>query len=493
MPTNPSSVAITRPVRPMRTLSVLLAVLAGGLAGMTAAGMRWAPLAGATAVASLLIAWGIQQWGRITALSVERTCCWLAFTAGFFGVALFAVDVGPFVLFPFRAFLLLLWVLLLARSLVVPHPLKLPLRPVRFYLLFLVAWLGYSVLSVAWAMSLVDAARHVIFLLMGVSVILFVAFYFSGEPDQRRLFWIWLGVFGLLLVLGVWEHVTGQHLPVSGYYGETRARFMFRPTGVFRNPNDYASYLALSIPFALSLARYARTVLLRLMGVGSAIIGAYLILAAGSRGNLVAVLACVAFMWLFLARGVRRVKWAVIAIVLTSGLLLLAPGVTRQIFGSAGERIASIVLDAPREGGSTDVRWNLLKNGLLFVHSTGGMGVGAGNAEYWMANFARHDTFGILNPHNWWLEILINYGIFLFAAYVVFYISLIRGLLRAWARTEGTQRMICEALILSLVGFAVASMSPSSVMAWTPQWMLFAAAVAFLNGWRSSQARGTLR
>jgi teichuronic acid biosynthesis protein TuaE len=119
-----------------------------------------------------------------------------------------------------------------------------------------------------------------------------------------------------------------------------------------------------------------------------------------------------------------------------------------------------------------------------FVYSTAGFGVGAGNAEYWMAHYSRYYTFGILDPHNWWLELLINYGVFIFAGYILFFASILRQLWRAHKEIDGPQLMICEALLMSLVGFLVATLSSSSVMALTPQWILLAFALAFIVNYR---------
>ena len=55
---------------------------------------------------------------------------------------------------------------------------------------------------------------------------------------------------------------------------------------------------------------------------------------------------------------------------------------------------------------------------LLFLYSA--IGFGVGNAEYYMANFAKYYTAGIINPHNWWLEILVDYGILVFVGYIYY-------------------------------------------------------------------------
>lgn len=479
--------------------TITLAILIGLQVGIVVSRPGFSLFAVALTALVVLLAGRLLRYATIPVIALERLCCWLAFATGFFGVALFPIDLGPFSLFPFRIFLLALWVLFAIRVLTLGGKLTLPQRQIRFYLLFFGIWLGYAVLSLGWARSTTDVVRHISFLAMGFSMAFFTSYYFHNDRDLRRLFWLWLGMFGVLLLIGLWEHLTGQHLQISGYHEEklsaleyyVRADVMYRPTGVFNNPNDYATFLALSIPFGLSLARYCQKLWLRAFGVAGILLSGYFILVTGSRGSLVTVLLELAFLWFFLVQGAWRLKWAATLVGMVGVVLMVAPTPARVILANASNQLASILYDMPRESGSIYVRWNLVKNGLLFVYSNGGFGVGAGNAEHWMANFAHYDTFGILNPHNWWLELLINYGVFIFAGYILFYVGLIRELWRAYKNTDGAQRMICESLLLSLVGLSIASVSPSSIMAFTPQWLLFAFTLAFLNGWRRSQGRSS--
>ena len=266
---------------------------------------------------------------------------------------------------------------------------------------------------------------------------------------------------------------------------------MFQPTGVFHNPNDYATFLALSIPFAFGLLRYARKQWTRMLGLGSALAAFYIIVIAGSRANIVAVLLEITFLVLVLANLRQKIK---VSVVTTGGLviaLLLLPGAVQEFFSEVTEQLGSISIQAKLHTGSIAVRANLGRNSLMFLYVTAGFGVGAGNAEYWMANFARYDTSGILNLHNWWLEILVNYGLFIFAGYLLFYGGLLYNIWRIWQRaSDRTARMVSEALLTALVGFSVSSISSSTIIAFKPQWFLFAFSVAFLNWWRYSQVKG---
>ena len=467
----------------------LLAVLMAFLMGTLVVSPHLSfPVLGLMAGVAGLLFWLLKS-ARIPLSCVEKICCYSAFITGFCGVALFPIDLGPFTLFPYRIFLVLLWALFAARTLI-QRKVVLPLGRIKLYMMFFVFWTAYAVISLGWAASKGDAIRHLVFLLMGVSLLFFVSKYLRDYRDLRRLYLTWLGIFCALVFLGFWEHLTGQHLRVSGYYGEVRAQLAFRPTGVFDNPNDYASFLALSIPFALGVLRYARMRLVRLIGLASAFAALYLIVVTGSRANLLAVMLELAFLVVVLTNLRQKVKVAVGAAAGLAVVLFLLPGPIREFSSEITEGLSSIGTQAELGTGSVAVRANLVRNGLAFLYSTAGFGVGAGNAEYWMANFAQYDTAGILNPHNWWLEILINYGLFVFVGYLVFYSSLVRQLWRTWRTTDpGGTRMIAEVLLMALVGFPVASISPSSIMAFKPQWLLFAFALAFLNWWRCSQAR----
>ena len=413
----------------------------------------------------------------------------MVFFTGFFGGALFSIDIGPFMLFPYRVFLLFLW-FMFGLHLLIKGKIDFSQSQIKWYLVFLCFWIGYAALSLSWAISKEAALKNVIFLFMGASVVFFSTYYFREKKDFQILYNIWLYILGFLIILGFWEHLTGYHLPISVLFGEIGARFMFMPTGVFHNPNDYATFLALSIPFSIGIIRYGRKKYLRFCGLCSALGAFYLIVAASSRANIIAVLFGLAFILLFLLNFKRKIKAIITIGICIILLFMFLPGPVQGFFSQITEELNSVASQAELRAGSVGVRMNLVRNGLLFLYSTVGFGVGAGNSEYYMAHFAQYNTAGILNPHNWWLEILINYGIFIFIGYVILYIGIIRNLWKIYRIKQiREEKMICEALLVSLVGFLFASISSSSIMAFTPQWMLFAFALSYLNYIRNREEK----
>lgn len=196
----------------------------------------------------------------------------------------------------------------------------------------------------------------------------------------------------------------------------------------------------------------------------------YLIVMSGSRANILAILLELVIL-LLLINLKQKIKLITKLTICMAILLILLSNPTKGFLSQTTGEI-----------GSMSNRLNLIRNGLLFLHSTALIGVGAGNFEYYMSNFARYDTKGLINSHNWWLEILVNYGILVFIGYIIFYLSIIWKLRKIYyEKLSANEKLICEGLLVSLIGFFFASLSPSSIIAFRPQWFLFAFALTFLN------------
>jgi teichuronic acid biosynthesis protein TuaE len=421
--------------------------------------------------------------------SLQRTLLYFTIIAGFAGSAFFTISIGPIHLFPYRIFLPLLWMLFAMTLLLNRGRLNISHIRVKLYLQFLAIWLLYAVLSLAWASAQGEAIRDIIFLFMAISIIFFVVHYLSDISHLKRLYYLWLLVFVALIPIGFWETLTGQHLSVSGLAQTTHPVARFMPSTVFRNPNDYATYLALSLPFVLALIRYHGGFMVRLLGASALIAGLYLLVTTFSRANYLAVFIGAAFWFVFLLRFKGKMKALAVAGLAAVLLLTAFSGQVQDVFSIINVQLNTLIAALPQLGeGGLEVRFNLIRNAFVFLVNSFGFGVGAGNVEYHMANFQAYDTRGVLNVHNWWMEILTDYGLFIFVGYMAFYLSLLMGLYKAYDKISNTsEKMICEGLLVGLVVFFFASMSASSIMALRPQWIFFAFALAFLNYYRTKQ------
>jgi len=417
-------------------------------------------------------------------LTLQRLFLYLAIVSGIIGAAIGLIKFGPIHLFPYRFLLVFLWLLFIINIFLCQGRLNLSNIKVKLYLQFLALWFFYALLSLAWAASSYDAIRHIIFLFMGISIIFLMVYYLRELNQLKYVYYLWLFVFVLLIPVAIWEVTTGNHLSVSGLSEESRLRFLFAPTTVFYNQNDYAAYIVLTVPMVLAWIRYCPKFIGRAFGVFVCISSLWMLILTFSRSCYIAVLTGMAFWFLFLLRWNKKFKVLVLTAFMCAILVVVLPTQSQDVLEKVGIQATSLsdIVLQNRNIGSIGLRLNLIKNALYFTVQSAGFGVGAGNAEHYMENFKIYPVAHLTNIHNWWAEILTNYGVFIFAGYLIFYLSLLRNIWRAYKKVDNRmEKMLCESFLVGLVSFFMASISSSSIMAFRPQWMFIGFALAFLN------------
>lgn len=412
---------------------------------------------------------------------------WLTIITAIIGPAFFTIPVGSYHLFLFRFFIPFIFFLIILQILINRGKLFISIKNIKFYLLFLILWLSYSIISVIWAIDKLAALRQIYFLFQGLFLIFLIILFIKTNKDFKRFFVLKILLLMGLLGIGFWEHLTGQHLVLSGFFEEARARFKFIPTGIFYNPNDFTTFLTLTIPFLISLIRYVRKRAYKILAGGLLVISFYFVLITGSRANLLAIALMMFILFFFLSNLKRKIKIIFTIFLVLFTVFLLFPNFFQTISTRFTSEVTSFGSSYQWTKGSTINRVNLARNALYYLREFYGLGVGAGNIEGHIDNYAPYWIRpGLLNLHNWWLEILSEYGIFIFFSYLMFYLGLIYNLWKIWhKKLSHIEKMLCEALLLALISFSIASISSSSIMAFKPQWLLFGFALAFLNYYRN--------
>jgi len=372
--------------------------------------------------------------------------------------------------FAFRVIIILLAVgmvayLFLDGRLAIPRGLA---RPAGL-LIAITLWAGISNL---WADDRGAAMRWTLFLAMMSGLAIGIVLACRERRLTIRLLVI-LGVTFLFAALvGFAEIRLGMRLPTSALLG----RSTDAATSLFGNQNNFATYLTLTLPYFLCLPVVFRDARLMLIGTLGTIIALASLLFTGSRSNLVAAGLVVAGLVVFLivaGRGMGRSMGIVIA-ALT--VILVVPSLSGNgILPIPEEAVTKFDLtllleQRQQQYGSGAVREAVVVEGLGLVRDSGGLGVGAGNAESSLSSLAGFT--GVENVHNWWLELMINLGIPGFVAFVAMYLTLLRGQFRA-ARgaRDPLVRWLGLSGALALVGFTIGSMGPSSVIHFAPMWI----------------------
>lgn len=216
----------------------------------------------------------------------------------------------------------------------------------------------------------------------------------------------WLASAVLAGVVGIWENLTGQHLPSSvGVTAALEAPGWNEITSWFDNPNLYAYHctvVLLLIPMAGSLLRDSRW-RWALVPFGLIVVG----LLARTHGQMALLAFGLGAAWWCLRSRIGR--WC-----LTAGLLLLVITAALQLPpGWNVYRSGEVALDGLQwEGKSTYIRAALARTAWWVAEQTGFLGAGPGGFERWaLREDAPSYPTGFSNAHWGILEILANYGV----------------------------------------------------------------------------------
>lgn len=370
------------------------------------------------------------------------------------------------------------------------------------YLLFFVLWLLWAVISLFWAGVTVNSARHVEAITVGTAMIALSLLFLSDERGARSLHRLWLIASGVFVGIAIWEVVTGTHLNGSGEANYVGIRWTY-PSAVFWNPNDLATFLALALPFMFGWLTLPKGGTLGKGLVATlALASFWFVMLTGSRANIIACLAGAVLAVLLpgatgwresirggvvglLPRDNRR--WQFIMVVLVMGGVLFlsmcsffssAIASHLELFGTLPRQVSSI----NAEDSSIMVRIDLVRNGFAFLGQTNYLGVGAGAFETWMTNRSVYYTGGIVNAHNWWLEMAVDYGLPIFGLLLIVYLGLLWNMFDIFRRSRDDMlKAVSLATLVALVEFPVAGTSSSGLIRNYAVWLLVTTALCTMN------------
>ncbi|MEH7235748.1 O-antigen ligase family protein [Bacillus sp. JJ1562] len=391
--------------------------------------------------------------------------CLFLFFLVFLDPFLINVPIGPLHVTLLRIVLFLFGLYLFIKYVLLFNPLH--IQPIKPALVFLIAWFLYGVVSILWATNKVEGIKELyyfaVFILLVFSII---------ETLNRRDILKWINysfiLIGILtILLSLLELAFNFHLSTSRYvieadkYGGLGLRVA---TAFFYNENDLSLFLVMITPFFLMTFRKSG---FQLLILGSIF---FIMFMNGSR---IAILAFLILILIFLF-----ILYRPHLVNIFKFLLIFTPlfiGVAIYFSGDIVDKIIEVT--GIFEQGSTSTRINLILTGIYSIVHSFFLGVGAGNYQF---HVNPEVTSGIVNPHNWWIEVGTNYGVDIFVFYLAFLIFIFRKLWQIYKRNnEFSALAFC--LFLSYIGFVIACIGPSRLFYFWPMWLLYGVTLAFIN------------
>lgn len=219
--------------------------------------------------------------------------------------------------------------------------------------------------------------------------------------DLRALVLGWVFAWGVSVVPGVYEILTGNHLPnyLDGSPDWVRAASV-DIASFFVNPNLFAYFVVVGMVMLVVAAALAESRPARGLLLAAAMTTPVFAHFSGSRITLgVSLMVLLWIVWNWWPR-LRRVLGVGLVSAVVAGALGVLYSQPLQAF-----------LESESQGSATG-RLGLYKDGAWMIDKTWGLGVGAGRFEPTLANgVAPFDTGGAINPHSGVFEIASQYGI----------------------------------------------------------------------------------
>lgn len=400
------------------------------------------------------------------------------------------LNFGFFFLSPFRLALVLLPIIWFLKKLLLKEELIYCIKKKNMIsVLFYVFWFIYSVITIFLVKSISAWSHEEYFLGVGLLCILL---FDMSELTIKNFEFVLKGVWIALVIhnlLGWYEVLTQNYL----FAAPERVALMsqnndYYPVTTMLNQNDLILVLVFGACLFIYFMVSSKTWKIKILNGGLLLSDIGLAIATDSRAGLLSLVIGILILGMFMLSKRVKIGILLVAIILGMGVVFVKPDIIVHISSSLREM--EMISFENATVNSDAVRMNLIRNGLVFLKETFGFGVGTGNADYWMQTEPVYYVRGFTNMHNWWVEILTNYGILLFVLYILFYCYLFYSLYRKYKESENMQRKRMCLLFMAFMGaFLVGSISSSSNWGKEWLWVLWALIIAFQGEEENSEKR----
>lgn len=338
------------------------------------------------------------------------------------------------------------------------------------YRTFFVFLMVYCVFSLAWTFNFSEGCKTIVYNFIHISLFfeLIVFSRYANHPI-KSISTGWTIITLCLLLIAVWEVVTGNHLPIAreedqaiNLGGVISQRIV--ATATFGNYNKFVTFLCFALPwiiYRISI-NYKKSLDL-IITVITLILAILIILIDGSRGGLFTVVIIIGVYICFMPKN----KLSYITLLLfIGGLLFLILRYSEHIFLvlSMKNENQGLVSDSSR----IEI-WTACFKALL---NSIGLGSGVGGVSGAIESVSKNV---ISVPHNMIVEALLEYGI----VFGIIFIAFIFKLLKKGFQLNDKNRRV--AVLMAILSMPLYSIINSLYLTCPETFVLFATIFIFVN------------
>jgi len=352
----------------------------------------------------------------------------------------------------------------------------------KFSIAFMVIWFMYAIVSVLWVKDYFLWIKSCWFIGCGTILCVIFCVYIKKIADFKNIFFLLSIMVMFHQIIGWYEMLTRNYVfSISErLLARTQSFLHFPvfspPVSVFVNQNDYALVVLFGIFVSHVCFGLCRNKLIKICYFLLMVSGAILLYFTNSRANMVGLIMGICC-YTFIKLGQKKHGKIILLTLVVFFLFVISPYMENimqklMVFDFSGNTL-----------NSESIRVNLILNGFYFLVQTIGFGVGAGNIEYWMATrliYPVGATGEYANIHNWWVEILTAYGVFIFVLYIVFFVCMFVSFYKKYTSVKSKSvKTISLGFMCMMASFVLGSISSSSNIGTEWLWVFWAVAIAF--------------
>ena len=362
---------------------------------------------------------------------------------------------------------------------------------------FMLIWYFFSL---TWSISRLYSLQYLFYILCGISISLTIIYFAWDENLLLQIIKALSIPFIIEVVISLLESFRLFRYPISPFspYVTYFARemkidmgladnivqeLMQSPTGFQWNPNDLALAILMIFPFFF----LSKNKILKIFGIIST---AIIIVKSGSRGMFLALLFMIMIYFIFISK--KKIIAISFFVILVSINIINANYLPNYFLNSENPRIREIAysysalisyirFDSYNDNDSIGVRQQLIKNGLIGLKNSHYLGVGGGGSRALAERLGGIDG-RVTSMHNFWIEVLVDSGIVFFIIFLIWYSKILIGLLRVVNHTKYKfLKYVASSCFLSMGGFLLGAIVPSSVIYFFPMWIMYGISIATIN------------
>lgn len=375
------------------------------------------------------------------------------------------------------------------------------------YLYFFIIWFFWAIIQCVWTQSISESIKVLINLLCIITVIFYTNIFINTEKKKEKILYLINIIYFVFLIVGLWENITSHHLWVSEantYVGHLYL-YRFIPTAFYNNPNDFATFISLYIPFIVLQINKNNKKIINIVNILLVILSIDFLLVTSSRANMFSVIISFIVYILFRRDKVRKKAINILLLIIVVVVLNYLNSIIEFNKGYYSQTIRNIFrpnnvsqvrvtpepmfdkTDVTAQGGSVKVRLTLIEDSLYILKQSKLLGASGANSVNYLRQL--NNVAGLTNFHNFWAEILANYGVLIFLGFIAIYIWLYKDLFKILRNNidSSIEFKLAMSLIMSLSGFTIACVSSSSVFFDLTVWFIFALAISVINNTKNNE------